>query len=173
MKAQSGFTFLEILVAAAVMAATLGAFLGLMRETTGDTGKAIFYLRALELGQETIDWAVSGPLDPARRKALEGMSGSLVDAGTGKGVAVSLGANRDWPAAPRELTYPDSYIQAYFYRAVNVQAVPGRSNLYEVTVEIAWNEGVPPDAIESPGGTPDRMRKIVLSTLAYDEPLSP
>ena len=92
MKARRGFTFLEILVAVAVMAATLGAFLGLMRETTDDTGKAIFYLRALELGQETIDWAVSAPLDSARRKALEGMSGSLVDAGTGKGVAVPLGA---------------------------------------------------------------------------------
>ncbi|HNW36147.1 MAG TPA: prepilin-type N-terminal cleavage/methylation domain-containing protein [Candidatus Ozemobacteraceae bacterium] len=173
MKNWRGFTFMEILVAVTVFASVSGALLGLMRETTADTGKAIYYLRALELGQETIDWMVSAPLDAARRKALEGMGGSIVDAGSGKGAAIPVGSSRDWPVALRELTYPDAYGQAYFYRTLQIEPVSGRPNLFEVNVEISWNEGAPPAVIESPGGNPDRMRKIVLSTLVYDETPSP
>jgi len=169
MTPRRAFTFLEVLVSVTVFAGVIGALLGLMRETTADTGKAIHYLRALELGQEAIDWVVSAPLDAVRRKALEGMGGSLVDAGTGRGVAIPLGSARGFPDAAKELKYSESYNNAWFYRSIRVDPVPGRPCLYEIQVEVAWNEGVVPAVIESAGGMPDRMRKISLSTLVFDE----
>ncbi|NLI76473.1 MAG: prepilin-type N-terminal cleavage/methylation domain-containing protein [Candidatus Riflebacteria bacterium] len=165
---RKGFTFVEVILAVVVVAAVLGGLLGWLQQTTGDAGRSIHYLRAFELGQEMLDWVLSTPLDEARRKALERLGGSLVDAQTGRSRPVPAGSTRDWPVGPQELAYPADYAPCFFHRHLRIEPVAGRPTLFEVTVEVSWNEGRPPATIESVGGTPDRMRRIVLSTLVHD-----
>jgi prepilin-type N-terminal cleavage/methylation domain-containing protein len=165
---EAGFTFLEVIVVIVVVGALLGSLLGWLRQATVDTDRDIHYLRALELGQEMIDWVNASPLDAPGRQALLAAAGSLVDAQTGRSRPVPAAATREWPADPAELVYPAAYEACFYHRTLRIEPVAGRPALFEVTVEVAWNEGTPPAAIEAVGGPPDRMRKIVLSTLVYD-----
>ena len=92
-----GFSFVELVIAVAVAAILLGALLWWMARTREGGSRAIEYLRALEIAHESLEWIQATPLTPAGRRSLEAQSGSLVDAGTGRGIALNTRANPVWP----------------------------------------------------------------------------
>ncbi|MFZ2957193.1 MAG: hypothetical protein WA705_09905 [Candidatus Ozemobacteraceae bacterium] len=167
----SGTTFIEIISAMVFLAIFLGGIFGFLREINVGTGQASAYLRAFELAQEAMTWVGTTPLDAERRKALKGMAGSVHEPQPGRGAAVAIGNHKSFPVTPGEISYPEAYDPYYFYRTIDIEPVPGKNGLFEITVTVSWNEGTPPSVIEPVSGSqPERMKKIVLSTLAAEEP---
>lgn len=82
----------------------------------------------------------------------------------------AMSSNPKWgDYLENNLSYPEDYSPAYFYRQINVQQVSNPSldyapYLYQVTVTVLWNEGRTADLAK-----PDRMKKIQLSTIVLDE----
>ncbi len=167
----SGFSFIEVILATALAAGLFAALIWLTTTTRAETGKSVNYLRALQLAQETVDWlqaTPSGMLTPERLRLFEG---SLVDPQTEKSTGILPGTMTR--SASSTIAYPDDYCPAWFYRKITLEKpekeYPGARFLRRVTIEIFWNEGKRPTSTDSLSENPDRMRKISLSALLLDE----
>jgi hypothetical protein len=166
----SGFGMVEIIIAILVGAVCAIPIIWMVSSSRTETSKAINYLRAMELGNEIIDLAQVVPF-----KDLEGFAGGYRGVLAGSGLPVKqLNAGDPWApfVADQSLPYPEQYEGAYFFREITVEPVTtsdyGRF-LKMVRVSVEWNEAkIPPLPSDNTGGN-QRMRKIVLETLVFDD----
>ena len=166
---RKAFTITEIVVATGIFSAVFIALYFLTTSSRTETAKSINYLRALQLAQETVDWINSTPFNKVTKSNLAFLEGSLVDPGTGNSVKIPVGNNAKSTGSP---TYPKEYSKCYFYRTIKIDDLsssPVSRFLKKITVGIYWNEGRAPKKIEAVSGEPDRMRKLILSTLIFNE----
>lgn len=170
---KEGLSFAEVIISVFVAMVLSIPILLLMTSTRTHTGKAINYLRAIELAHESIEWVHASILNPDTIEKFTGNSGSLVtsDAGGFKSATIPLEANPKWEGnVIRELAYHDQYTKCFFYRKVEVKPATGfpldyLSHLFQVDVTVSWNESKYPDDPQSE----ERMHKVVFSTLVCDE----
>jgi len=165
------FSFVEIIVAFAVSAVIFGGLIFFATTTRKETSKAENYLRALQIAQETIELAQSTPIEELTQSKMQIFEGSLVNPQTGKSVSLPFNTASAWK--PKNGMYPEQYNKAYYYRKVKIEPVesshPNARFMRKVIVEIFWNEGKIPEKIDSIGNDPDRMRKLSLAALVFDE----
>ena len=166
-----GFSFIEIVVAISVSLVFFGGLIYFASTTRAETSKAVNYLRALQIAQETIELVQSMPLADAMQSGVQIFEGSLIDPQTGKSVKIPFHSSSGWQ--PQTKTYPDQYNNAWFYRKVRIDPVPaGIANarfMRKISVDVYWNESKTPERIDSIDAEPDRMRKLSLATLIFDE----
>ena len=156
-----GFSLVEVLVAIVVAAVLSVPILILTTSSRTETCKAINYLRALEIAHETVEWISATPLTAKAIEELKACEGSLQSYPTG--------ANPLWPSL-KDITYPGQYSPAFFFRKIEIEpvsdsAVDYRDYLHKVVVTVLWSEGKTP--VNSADA--DREKKIVLTTLVFDE----
>lgn len=167
----SGFSFVEIIVATGVGLIFFGGLIYFASTTRVETSKAENYLRALQLAQETIELVQSIPASEASGSGVQIFEGSLVDPNTGQSVKIPFHKSSGWQ--PQTRTYPAEYSKSWFYRKIRISpapaGIPNARFIRKLTVDVFWNENRTPDRIESIGAEPDRMRKLSLSTLLFDE----
>lgn len=165
------FSFVEIIIAFTVAAVFFGGILHFITATRSETSKAERYLRALQIAQETIELAQSTPFEELTGSKMQVFEGSLVNPQTKRSVNLPFHADSPWQ--PQTKGYSDQYTKAYYYRKVKVDQVdpstPNARFLRMVTVEVYWNENQVPASLETVAGTPDRMRKLALSAIVFDE----
>ncbi len=170
-KGSGGFSFIEIVVAAGVSFIFFGGLIFFATSTRTQTSKAVNYLRALQIAQETIELVQSVPLEKVAGGGVQIFEGSLVNPATGGSVKIPFHNSSAWQ--PHTKTYPEQYNNAWFYRKVRIDPVPaGIANarfLRKITVDVYWNESKKPERIDSIGKEPDRMRKLSMATLLFDE----
>ncbi len=161
---RGGFSFVEVLIASVVGAAFFGSILWFVFSTRVETDKSANYFRALQIAQETLEWAQATPIALLNDRQMALLQGSLVDSQTGKSSTILPGV---------KISYPDQYRPAYFFRKIHLEEVKGKGArgrfLREIRVEVFWNEGRMPERIEPVGADPDRMKKLTLATLVLDE----
>lgn len=166
-----GFSFIEIIIALTVSVVFFAGLIYFASTTRVETSKAGNYLRALQIAQETIELVQSTPIAELTGNKLQIFEGSLINPATGKSVGIPVHPGSAWQPATK--AYPEQYNNAFFYRKVRVEPVDGSvANarfMRKVSVDIYWNEGKVPDKIDSIGDEPDRMRKLSLATLIFDE----
>ena len=149
----------------------------LLSSSRAETSRAINYLRALEIGYETIEWAQTLSVhSPDFESFSQSESRSLSGGSLGEMVTYKVGQNPKWQAMmAKNLSYPEQYYPPYFFREIQIEDAgsPQDKNannthasfLKRVVVTVSWNEGKVPLKIDRP----DRMRKIVLTTLILDD----
>lgn len=168
---QRGFSLVEVVVAFAISLVCFGGLIYFAASTRAETSKAENYLRALQIAQETIELIQSTPFEELTPAKLQMFEGSLVNPATGKSVPLPAHPAAAWQ--PADKTYPDQYTNAYFYRKIKMKpaesGIPNSRFLKQVIVEVFWNEGKKPDKIEAIGGDPERMRKLSLPAVAFNE----
>lgn len=179
MRANDGFGFVEIIVATLIAAVCSIPIMMMISSSRSETSKAINYLRAMELANEALEWAMIATDTANLDKNLSGCGGSLiVDVGGGTtgpaDVDTTEPQNPKWDAdgiISKDIGYSEQYNTAYFIRSISVVPVTadagseclGAGYLSEVRVEVRWNEGRAPTNLMDPSG--ERMRKITLTTL--------
>lgn len=168
---KAGFSFVEIIVATGIGLVFFGGIIYFASTTRVQTSKAENYLRALQIAQETIELVQSVSVADAASSKIQIFEGSLVDPSTRQSVKIPFHTSSGWQ--PQTRTYPEEYTKAWFYRKVSVDklpaGVPNARFMRKVTVDVFWNESKMPEKIEAIGAEPDRMRKLSLSTLIFDE----
>lgn len=168
---RAGFSFIEIIVATGVGLVFFGGLIYFASTTRVETSKAENYLRALQIAQETIELVQSMPVSEVTGSRVQIFEGSLVDPDTHQSVKIPFHASSGWQ--PQTKNYPAEYSKAWFYRKIRIAPLPtGMPNarfMRKLTVDVFWNENKTPERIESIGAEPDRMRKLSLSTLLFDE----
>jgi len=169
---RGGFGFVEIAVAAVVIGVCAVPILWLVSSSRVETSKAINYLRAMELANETIEWATIIPFTDKNGNDLSRLSSGYTES-LFENRLIRVGNNPAFAQVPlaNDITYSDQYDAAYFYREVKITDVPEmslRGFLKKVTVTISWNEGKtpPPNHLVNPS---ERMRKLTLSTLIFND----
>lgn len=174
MRGKTGFGFVEIIIATLIAAVCSIPIIMMVSSSRADTSKAINYLRAIELANEALEWAMIATDTANLDMNLRSCGGSLlVDTGAGTPGPASVDAvapsNAKWDAdgiISRNIGYSEQYNNAYFMRNISVVPISlglGKDYLSEVTVEVKWNEGKAPTNMMDPAG--ERMRKITLTTL--------
>lgn len=161
---------MEIIVALTVSIIFFGGLIYFASTTRVETSKAGNYLRALQLAQETIELIQSAPHSDLTQSKLQIFDGSIVNAHTGNSIQIPVHSASAWQPATKK--YPEQYNNAWFYRKVKIEPAGGAPNsrfLRKISVDIYWNEGKAPDKIDSISDEPDRMRKLSLATLIFDE----
>jgi type II secretory pathway pseudopilin PulG len=169
-KAVAGFSFVETVVAVGVSIIFFSGLIYFASTTRVETAKAGNYLRALQIAQETMELVQSAPLAEVMQNRIQIFEGSLIDPQTGQSIEIPINKDAAWQ--PSTKSYPEQYNNCFFYRKISVSqpAETAQSRfLKTITVEVFWNEGKTPDKIESLGSEPERMRKISLSTMLFDE----
>ncbi|MFZ2961017.1 MAG: hypothetical protein WA705_29405 [Candidatus Ozemobacteraceae bacterium] len=165
------FSFVEVIVAFAVSVFFFGGLIYLASTTRMETSKAENYLRALQIAQETIELVQSTPVEDLTQSKMQIFEGSLVNPQTVKSILLPFHSASAWQ--PQTKTYPEQYTKAYFYRKIQIETVdsniPNARFLRKVIVEVFWNESKVPNKIDSISATPDRMRKLSLATVVFDE----
>lgn len=170
-RGRRGFGFVEIAVAAVVIGVCAVPILWLVSSSRVETSKAINYLRAMELGNEAIEWATVIPFKDKAGNDLSRLSSAYTESLSNNRL-IRVGSNPAWTQVPlaNDVAYSEQYEPAFFYREIKVTDVPEmslRGFLKKITVIISWNEGkVPANPSVNPG---DRMRKITLSTLVFND----
>jgi len=167
----AGFSFIEIIVATGVGLVFFGGLIYFASTTRVETSKAENYLRALQIAQETIELVQAMPVSEVTDSRVQIFEGSLVDPGTHQSVKIPFHSSSGWQ--PQTKTYPAEYCKAWFYRKIHIvpvsAGIPNARFMRKLTVDVFWNENKTPERIESIGAEPDRMRKLSLSTLLFDE----
>ncbi|MBF0502143.1 MAG: hypothetical protein HQM09_18530 [Candidatus Riflebacteria bacterium] len=173
MRHNRGFGFVEVVMAAVVMAGCAVPILWLMSSARMETSKAINYLRAVEMANETIEWASVIPFEDlsGNNKDLSGLEGAYSDS-IFDNKLLHTGSNPAWTQVPlaNDLTYSDQYDNAFFFREIKIDDPPQpnfKGFVKKITVTISWNEGHPPQISNS--NSPPRMRKIELSCLLFND----
>ncbi len=170
MKFRNGFSFVEIIVALSISVVFFGGLIWFASTTRVETSKAGNYLRALQIAQETIELIQSMPQSELTPAKIQMFDGSMVDPATRNSVKIPVHSGSAWQPATKR--YPEQYNNAWFYRKVRLEQVNsggGSRFLRKVSVDVFWNEGKTPERIDSIGAEPDRMRKLSLATLLFDE----
>lgn len=166
---KKGFTIAEIVIATVIFVVVFTGIFYMSTSTRAETSKSINYLRALELAQEAVDWINAAPFADVNETNLAILSGSLVDSSNGNSIKIPSGDNAK--KSIDETKYPKDYSKCYYYRTIkidNINGMPNNRFLKKITVGIYWNEGKEPKRIETGSGEPDRMRKLFLSTVIFD-----
>lgn len=167
----AGFSLIEIVVAVGIAIFFFATIISLTSNTRVSITKATNYLRALELAQETIELLQSSPMGDLMQNKIQIFAGSLVDPHTKKSIPIPMHSDSPWK--PKLLSYPEQYDSAWFYRKVKIEPVAASylnsRFIKKASVDIYWNESKTPTSIETLGAEPDRMRKLSLSTLLFDE----
>lgn len=167
---RKAFSLVEIIIAAGISIIFFSGLVYLATTTRAETSKAGNYLRALQIAQETIELLQAMSSDSLRGNNIQIFEGSLVNPHNGKMITIPV--NHQSPWKPETQNYPEQYENAWFYRRIRIDKVTGGSAarfLKNLHVDVYWNEGKKPEKIESLGSEPDRMRKLTLSTLIFDE----
>ena len=167
---KKGFTVTEIVIATVIFVGLFTALFLLLNTSRTETSKSINYMRAMQLAQETIDWVNSTPFEDVIDHKLSILNGSLVDSYYKKSVPIPIGENANSTVTNPE--YPEDYSKCYYYRKIkidNLDSLPNGRFLKKITVTIYWNESKVPQKIDTTNGEPDRMRKITLSTIIFNE----
>lgn len=168
---QKGFSFVEIIVALTVSIVFFGGLIYFVSTTRVQTSKAGNYLRALQIAQETIELIQSTPIADITQSKMQIFEGSLINPQTSKSINIPFNKDSVWQ--PQTRTYPEQYNNAYFYRKILLDpidtTIANARFMRKVSVEVYWNEGKVPDKIDSIGAEPDRMRKLSLATIIFDE----
>ncbi len=163
---KKAFSFVEIIVALTISIVFFAGLIYFASTTRVQTSKAVNYLRALQIAQETIELIQSMPSSEISPAKLQVFEGSLLDPATGKSVKIPMHGGSAWQ--PSIKAYPEQYDNAYFYRKIKIEPAGSRF-LRKVSVTVYWNEAKKPDKIDSIGAEPDRMRKLSLATIIFDE----
>lgn len=170
-----GFSFVEVLIAILIVTACTVPIIYMVTSSRTDTSKAINYLRAVELANETIEWAQATKFEDLTNQYFSGVSGSLVNiSGSGLTPEVILTAeptNKVWKddnLMASNLSYSDQYNKAFFWREVDINNVSAShfSNgmIKKVTVTIKWNEGTKPVITNN-----TRTRQIEMSVFILND----
>ena len=165
-KNKKAFTLTEIVVATIVFITVFISLSLLTSASRTETSKSINYLRALELAQEAIDWVDNLPFSEVNEDKLRFLEGSLIDSATNNSVTLTPGSNGK--NTVNGVKYPDDYTKCYYYRTFEIIDLPSRF-IKKVKIGVYWNEGKMPSKIETVSGEPDRMKKLFLSTIVFDE----
>lgn len=168
---RKAFTVTEIVVASSIFIVIFFALSLLTTTSRTETSKSINYLRALELAQEAVDWVNAAPFDQVNDNNLELLRGSLVSASDNQSVKIPVGNNAS-SGGVQEPHYPNDYNRCYYYRTVEIEplnGVPNNRFLKKIVIKIFWNEGKAPNQLEPASGEPDRMNKLILSTIIFNE----
>lgn len=167
---RKGFTITEIIVATAIFVVLFSSIAWMSTSSRAESSKSINYLRALELAQEGVDWVNSTPFSEVTEANVAILQGSLVDPSNGESIKMPVGDNAKNSVA--NTNYPQDYSRCYFYRTVKIEdlnSVPNGRFLKKITIGIYWNEGKTPKKLEATSGEPDRMRKLYMSTIIFDD----
>lgn len=172
-RAPAGWGIVEVVVTVLVAAVLSLPILSVLTSGRTETVKAINYLRAMQLVQETLHQLQSISTDPTTLSKLVAESGSLTTGSGGSAAMVGyrVGTNPLWAAQlAKSLVYPDQYANCYYYREIEVTPIGAGGGdhgpyLYRATVTVSWNDSQVPGAV----GSPDRARKVVQSILLCDE----
>lgn len=168
---RSAFSFIEIVVAAAVAITSFSAIIFVTSSTRVDITRSVNYMIANEIALETLDLILSAPFDATLANKIQIFDGSLVDPNTNSSVEIPRAINSKWNLV--SAMYPEQYKRAWFYRRVRLENVGNDITnsrfIHKVTIEVYWNEGQKPVQIESLREPPDRMRKVTVSSLMFDE----
>ena len=168
MKYKKAFTVTEIIVATCIFVAIFFSLMLLTTSSRKETSKSINYLRALELAQEAVDWVNAVPFDQVTDTNLAAhLSGSLVS------LPIPVGKNANNTNAQKPC-YPKEYGKCYYFRTVKIENLNGIANnkyMKKINIGIFWNENKVPTNVETtlPSGEPDRMRKLTLSTIIFND----
>lgn len=166
-----GFSFIEIVIASAIGIVFFSGLVYLASTSRVQTTNTGNYLKALQIAQETMELVQSMPVSMLLNKKTQIFEGSLIDPSTQKSIKIPFHPSSTWK--PVTKTYPDSYEKAYFYRKVRVESVktsvPHARFMKKVAVDVYWNEGKKPSKIDTLGSDPDRMRKISIGTIVFNE----
>lgn len=168
---KKAFTVTETVVATCIFVAIFYALSLLTTTSRTETSKSINYLRASELAQEAVDWVNAAPFEEITSTNLEHLRGSLVSASDNKSVKIPVGKNAN-AGGVQEPHYPDDYNKCFYYRTVDIEdlnGVPNSRFLKKIVIKIFWNEGRAPSQLEPASGEPDRMNKLILSTVIFNE----
>lgn len=176
LKAQRGIGFVEVLIAVLIVAASAIPVLYMVTSSRTDTSRAINYLRAVELANEVIEWGQSMRYEDLNVASFSSFVGSLADDSSGSllpfPVGVAAPANPNWSAdlMAQNLMYSEQYGNAYFFRQVEFEDIPGSINLNDgmlkkMTVRVKWNEASVPGNIINP----ERDRQVELSVLLLND----
>lgn len=174
---RSGIGFVEVLVAVLIAAVSAVPVVYMVSSSRTDTSKAINYLRAVELANEVIEWAQGVDFEDLDSITFSTYVGTLADDSTGAITPMPLNAaapaNPNWSSgnfAPENLKYSEQYGNAFFFREVEFEDVPGSINfsdgmLKKMTVRVKWNEGSAPSSVYSS----ERDRQVELSVLLLND----
>ncbi len=178
LKAQRGIGFVEVLIAVLIVAASAIPVLYMVTSSRTDTSKAINYLRAVELANEVIEWGQSVRFEDLNGSNFSSSVGTLADDSSGSVMPVPVGVappgNLLWSAdnfMAKNLKYSEQYGNAYFFRQVEFEDIPGTFNfndgmLKKMTVRVKWNEASVPGNISM---NPKRDRQVELSVLLLND----
>ena len=168
------FSLSEIIVTVTIVALVAIPVLYMLTSTRKHTTHAINYLRAIELGNEVLDWVHCLRYEQITTDTFinSGLCESLTEDSGGnlkcKTLSVSdTPANDTWKKTPnllaKEVVYPEQYAMHYFYRDVEVEDLG--DNIKKVTVKVYWAESSRPKNINDKDDE-GRKNHIVLSTIA-------
>jgi len=165
-----GFGLTEIVVAVTIGVACAIPLIWMVSSTRMETSKAINYLRAMELANEVLDLANVVPFDK-----IEGTmgvyNGRLLDTGI---PVLQLPSGHDWSSFVQSsnIPYSPDYGNAFFFRDIEVEPITGKDYgrfLKRVRVTVSWNEAKTPPNPDVNTGDSQRMRKITLETLVFND----
>lgn len=175
--ARNGISFVEVLIAVLIAAVSALPVVYMVTSSRTDTSKAINYLRAVELANEVIEWAQGVAFEDLESAGFSTYVGTLADDSTGSITPMQVGAaapaNPNWTSgnfAPENLKYSEQYGNAFFFREVEFEDVPGSLNfsdgmLKKMTVRVKWNEGSAPASVYNS----ERDRQVELSVLLLND----
>lgn len=173
-----GLTFAEIMVAVLIVFVVAMPIVYVTTSSRKDTSRAIFYLRAVELANETLEWATIIDYEDLTDETLQGYTGSITDSSSNGTKCVSLQINskpknKQWEnnLLTKELKYPDQYAGQYYYRHAKVEELDN-GNLKKVTVKVKWAEDKRPkqvDKFDDKGNTDGRDRYVEMSVIILKE----
>jgi len=172
-----GISFVEVLIAVLIAAVSAVPVVYMVTSSRTDTSKAINYLRAVELANETIEWAQAMRFEELDGVAFSTFVGTLADDTSGTIMPMPVGIatpkRPEWAQGyfvTGDLKYSEQYGNAFFYREVEFEDVPGTLNFNEgmmkkMTVRIKWNEASLPSSLHSS----ERDRQVELSVLLLND----
>jgi hypothetical protein len=160
------FGFAEIMIAVLVCTVAAYPIITMVTATRTETTKAINYLRALELANEIIDLANVVPFH-----LLQSFAGVYSKSLKPLPIREPQG---DFVVQfqPTQIEYSPDYGKCFYYRDITIESVPGVEHgrfLQKLRVSVEWNEGKPPQNEEDNTGPNQRMRKVVLETLLFND----
>jgi hypothetical protein len=176
LKNKKALGLMEIVIAISLVVMAGIPILKLVFGSRNETTSAINYLRAMELADETLEWASITKFSELDN--LTSFSGSIVvDGGSGfttEEVHTSPVEYENWKSSGLFVDkpkYSEDYINAFFYRIIDVEDVKSdaiqKDMLKKVTVTIKWSEGKRPTNLSS--DCPERNRQVQLSILVIND----
>ena len=179
-KNKKALSLIEVLIAFTIAVLCGIPILMMVSNSKKDTATSINYLRAMELANEAIEW-----VNVTKFEDLDNLSNildkSIVESYNSELIPVQIGTaeaeNKNWKDSnlfERNLSYSQDYVNACFYRTIDVKDVMAddKNNvannlLKKVTVTVKWSEGKTISDLNA--DSDDRRHKIQLSVLVIND----